>query len=399
MGAWMFNPHTNQSEFWILPYPKGKPRKILSILADGPANDFSWMPDGRNIVLSGDPKHSRKLHLWLADTKDEKIYPLTTGFGNEIAPLVSPDGRQIAFSAVDQQYDLVQVPLDKSPIKNLTSTSWNEKGPAWSPNGNQFAYASDRNGSEVIWIKSQLDGSEKPLITEKDFPDQKTEVISRVSFSPDGQRIAYHRGTPLGAEIWISTLAGGSPVRLIAENRPQFCPTWSPDGNWIAYVYNSGGKFGIAKAKIGSNQPAVTLKENVVYFAPQWSPKGEWISYQTNGGLFVVSPDGKNTRSLSKETWLANGWSRDGSLIYGVRQDEKRHLRVSSIRVDTAEETLINDLGASPLLIGGGASLVGFSLAPDGKSFATAIQQTKGDIWLLRGFQKSHGFLARFRQN
>src|SRR5262245_20416489 len=146
----------------------------------------------------------------IADTRSDQIRALTTGFINEFNPIVSPDGKKIIYSTINDQYDLIQIPLDQSPIKSITSTGWNEKGPAWSPNGKQFAYVSDRSGSEVIWIKSPLDGSEKPFVTEKDFADRQTS-LSRPSFSPDGQRLAYHRGGEKRFQIWISNLAGGSP--------------------------------------------------------------------------------------------------------------------------------------------------------------------------------------------
>jgi eukaryotic-like serine/threonine-protein kinase len=399
IAAWLDDLKTDRSEFWIIPYPKGKPRKILETLSSITSTHFSWMPDGQNIVFGSDLKNSGKSHLWIADTKTEEIHQLTSGFTNEWSPIVSPNGKQIVYSTVDEQYDLLQIPLDQSQLKSLTSTIWNEKGPSWSPQGNQFVYVSDRSGKDSLWLKNQSEDSERALVTEKDFPDP-TVTISRPTFSPDGQRIAYHRSNQDHAQIWISNLGGGTAVRLIAEDRNQFCPTWSPDGNWLTYLYQTTVSYGIAKAKIGSTMPAVMLAENLIFFAPQWSPKGDWISYQTNQGLFLVSEDGKNSRSISKETWLASAWSRDGSLVYGVRQDERRRLMISSIRVDTAKETIINsDLGSSTLVgaMNTGYYFVGFSLAPDGKSFATSILQSKDDIWMLTGFEQPTGFFSRFR--
>jgi hypothetical protein len=47
---------------------------------------------------------------------------------------------------------------------------------------------------------------------------------------------------------------------------------------------------------------------------------------------------------------------------------------------------MILDLGYLP------DRFVGFSLAPDGKSFATSISTQTADIWLLEGFSKQLGF-------
>ena len=63
------------------------------------------------------------------------------------------------------------------------------------------------------------------------------EYASDPQISPDGKRIAYHRNKKSGlTDIWISSVSGGSPVRLYSENKPQFTPSWSPDGNWITFT-------------------------------------------------------------------------------------------------------------------------------------------------------------------
>jgi hypothetical protein len=41
----------------------------------------------------------------------------------------------------------------------------------------------------------------------------------------------------------------------------------------------------------------------------------------------------------------------------------------------------------------------GFSLAPDGKSFATSLDRAKADIWIMEGFNKKTGLLERFRES
>jgi hypothetical protein len=97
---------------------------------------------------------------------------------------------------------------------------------------------------------------------------------------------------------------------------------------------------------------------------------------------------------LSEETWLAHTWSRDGSRLYGIRLDEQFHLMLFSIDLKRGSEALLSDLGLSPPTI---TPLLGFSLAPDGKSFASSTPRVKGDLWILDGFESRPSWSERLR--
>lgn len=373
-------------EFWIIPFPDGKP-KLIPFLSGKAFNGISWMPDSHRLVLSGDPSEGRLTHLWIADVEKETLMPLTQGIGEETEPAVSPDGHRIAFASSLAQYDLVSFPLDGSTPVELSSTTVNEKAPAWSPSGTQFAYVSDRTGHDTVWIRSVADRLERPLVTENDFPDQGTISFSRPMFSPDGQRIAYHRNAgDTGTDIWISNLAGGAPVRLYQQKERQFSPAWSPDGNWIAYLCLNRSRWDLVKVRVGGSEPPVLIKSDVMYYQPQWSPNGEWINTESEKGVFIISPDGKSERQISKTIWLTGGWSRDSKLLYSIRQDPNRRLAVYATNAQTGEDKLIVVAGLSPLLTED-AAFAGFSMAPDGKSFATSELKVLSDIWVLENFE------------
>src|SRR5205085_10179132 len=232
----------------------------------------SWMPDNRHVVVSTNQAGERKYHLWLMDSDRETIRPITTGIMNEMYPAVSPSGKQLLFAAGYMQYDLIEVPLDGSAIRNLTSTlPLDEKTPAWSSQGNQFAYVADKNGADVIWLKSLPNGFERPLVSQKDFSDEPTILLSRPQFSPDGERIAYHRETKSGTAIWISSVTGGGSGKLYTEKGNQYTPSWSPDGNSIAYIAQENGDMSLAVARIGAGTEPKILVKNISYFQPQWS--------------------------------------------------------------------------------------------------------------------------------
>jgi hypothetical protein len=147
------------------------------------------------------------------------------------------------------------------------------------------------------------------------------------------------------------------------------------------------------KEKVPDGEP-IDLKQEMEINMPQWSPTGKWISCITRDGLALVSPDGEKHRILTKWNPNTHGWSKDGSMIYGIKQAEAGHLKLISIDIQTGKEKEISEVGIRTPSFELPWS-AGFSLAPDGKSFATTVYHVKGDIWILEGFNKQLGLFDR----
>jgi Tol biopolymer transport system component len=379
-------------EFWKIPLDGGEPLEMLQGRdIQGSRSVFTWTQDGLRII-AGRTYGLRALDS--IDLRSHEVRAITpSGVEWDGDPALSPDGRILAFVKGENAYDVVEAPLDGSPQRDVIATSRNEVAPTQTPDGMHFAYGTDRSGSQEIWLRNRRDGSERLIVSTRDFDDGSDTFVD-CEISPDGKRIAYRRTHANLFEIWISSLSGDTPVRLYDDpaKASQRGPSWSPDGNWIAYYSDVQGKTAVMKTRVGSNVAEVlTLVERP---APvRWSPRGDWIAWDDGGKLKLVSPDGKEVRTISGKAWYTYGWSRDGTAMYGITFGEGRRLIVGRIDLQTARETRVADLGTAPAAIDFGARqgnlpYRGFSMHPDGKSFLTSVLRVKGDVWLLENFER-----------
>ncbi len=124
-----------------------------------------WSPDGTQIVcvVEFNPAREffgdRTIHILnvrdaLQGTGDNYLRPLprvSDSFNDW--PAWSPDGTQIAFSAVVGVHrDIFTMNADGTNLRQLTQTeNVDEMGPTWSPDGTQIAFQSNLDGNWDIF--------------------------------------------------------------------------------------------------------------------------------------------------------------------------------------------------------------------------------------------------------
>jgi Tol biopolymer transport system component len=392
MGAWVIAKQ--HPEFWVLPTDSSQPYSVrppVSDLPDTPVS-FTWLPDSRRVI-SAMTSPRPGVHLWLTDTRRGVSRLLTVSGTVENDPAASPDGATLALSDQQADYDLYQFSIDHPSPSIALATSRSEMDPAWSASGSVMAFTTDRSGHEEIWLRSERGDFERPLVTPNDFGPSETVLLSAPAMSPDGQRVAYNRIGPDGDRIWITSVAGGPPVRLALGDRPQDSPTWSPDGAWIAYEEGVGAISSqanapatLVKMRVGARTPAEVIASDMIPFSsPQWSPDGASIAYNGRGGLTLVSPDGKSTRVLREQTWLAFTWSADSQRLFGIRQsDDYKHLTFTAVDIRSGAEHV---LGPDVMPLPTSSKPVRGLTRVSPTTFLASIVKVRSDVWLLEGFQ------------
>jgi Tol biopolymer transport system component len=164
-----------------------------------------------------------------------------TSLGDVLDCVISPDGRYLAYLAGSAGRATLRVRqvATGSDVEVLPPTE-GLRSPAFSPDGSYIYYLAvkpDARSYNTLFQVPSLGGT----------PVERTfDVDSRVSFSPDGRRIAFWRGVPQEKESRVVLFDLGSGRERILtsvplSDFPQGSPDWSPDGKQLAALVVSLG--------------------------------------------------------------------------------------------------------------------------------------------------------------
>jgi dipeptidyl aminopeptidase/acylaminoacyl peptidase len=232
---------------------------------------------------------------------------LTHNEAEDSVPDWSPDGERIAFASTrDGNREIYLMDVDdtiqdpeNARVRRLTDHEGDDLSPVWSPDGTQIAFASDRDGDWEIYVM-RADGTDLRQLTDN------TSIESKASWSPDGAQIAFDSGEGYERDIYVMDSDGANQERLVQAEGGW--PAWSPDGTRIAYFDRVDGNPEIYVVNVdGTNRTRLT-RNSTGDWEPSWSPDGEWLLHVSGGvpGVFMMRADGSETHRLtddSSEDW------------------------------------------------------------------------------------------------
>ncbi len=210
-------------------------------------------------------------------------------------PVPSPDGRQLAFTALDRLWIMA---LPQGTPKRLTQARAGEHYPAWSPDGKWIAYVTwvDSSGGHINKVPAR-GGRPVQLSSE---PALYTET----AWSPDGRRIVAVRSSALDLQESTGFFAGGLAQQFV-------------------YVPAGGGALTVIGPAEGRSGPHFTKDPNRIY------------AYSTGEGLVSMRWDGTDVKAHVKVT---------GATIPGAQQPLNASMVTMAPSGDQAFAELVNHI-------------------------------------------------------
>ena len=302
----------------------------------------SWTADGRYFVFQS--THDSRSDIWAIREKrtlfgksNQRPTQLTTGPMNFLGPLPGRDNRGLFVIGWQRRGELARFDMKSQQFVPYMS-GMSAEGLAFSNDGQWVGYASFPEGN--LW-KSKVDGSERLQLT---FPPVRG---YQPRWSPDGKKIAFQGimpGQPW--KMYLISTEGGQPEE-VTEGIGDLA--WSPDGTSL--IFHSGmadflstSPRAIRLLDLKTRQVS-TLTGSEGLYSPRWSPDGRYIAALRVGPeiLLIFDVRVKKWRELTKIAVDFPIWSRDSKYIYfdsaenvpnlyRVRIADKRLEQVASLR-------------------------------------------------------------------
>lgn len=268
--------------------------------------------------------------------------------------------------------------VGNAAIKGYTSIS---------PDGKTVVFRTTESGKDSLWVRQVSTGS---LI--KIVPDVEAK-IGGTTFSRDGEFVFYSlfgENDPLGTLYQVPAF-GGTPRRVMSGVTSPV--TFSPDGEQVAFVRPSSSESDLIVANLdGSGERKIATRRLPAYFSfvggASWSPDGKTIvcgagSYSGNLSATIISvpaaggPEkaitSHNWVSVSRVLWLADG---SGLIVAAVPELISTGTQLWYVAYPSGDvRRVTNDLNAY------GTSSLG--LTADSKTLVTVQADKSAQLWIV----------------
>jgi Tol biopolymer transport system component len=290
---------------------------------------------GKNDVTQGS-RQLRRLELatgrvvMVTEGVSESQYQGSSG--GAVAPMVSPDGRWLAFGRRIPNGTIEFKGLEFGPrtalwLRDLESGSERVimdpievdmaeggkvsrvlPGYAWARDGRSIIISQGGKIRRLTVATGRVDEIPFTAHVHRTISEQAFAARSVRDDTLDVQFLRWHSRSPDGrhatfeaaGKLWIVDLPNGAPRRLTPSTFApvELSPAWSPDGQWIAFTSFDNEKLGHLWKIRATGGPMVQLtKVAGEYLQPAWAPDGtELIVTRGNGGFL-------RQHSMSNNTW------------------------------------------------------------------------------------------------
>ncbi|MEE9156068.1 MAG: BamA/TamA family outer membrane protein [Gemmatimonadota bacterium] len=250
-----------------------------------------------------------------------------------IAPVLSPDGKQVAFLSEKDLFaiemfladaetgEITRKILKTAVDPHFESLQYIKSSGTWHPDGREFAFGAVTKGTAIITIIDVERGKR-----DRDYKVREVGEIFNPSWSPDGRRIVFSAIRGGLSDLFMLDVETGIVEQMTNDAYAALQPAWSPDGKKIAFVTDRFSTdlsdLAIGNMRLALIDPETSQIEPIRGFSegkhinPQWSHDGS--------SLFFLSD--------------ANGISN----VYRVEVESGRMFQVTNLLVGVSGITYLS---------------------------------------------------------
>jgi Tol biopolymer transport system component/DNA-binding winged helix-turn-helix (wHTH) protein len=266
-------------------------------------------------------------------------------------------------------------------ITRLTALG-NVREAAISPDGKYVVYVTEASGQQSLWLKHI------PTLSDVQIAPSTAESYQNLAFSPEGDQIYFTKGAhSVPSPLYRIPVLGGSPQKLTENVMSRI--TFSPDGRRMAFVrtFPSGDKDALITANTdGSDEKILVIKgpnETLSPATPAWSPDGKVIACgimdikKNEMTIFGVSAADGTERHITSYRWFRVekiAWAPDGQGLIAVATPQKRFFyQLWYVPIEGSPYRITNDLN----------NYNGVSVAAEANAIVTVRLEQQSSLWVI----------------
>lgn len=341
------------------------------------ATDPVLSPDGRKVAfIRGDRGFLTADQIWIKMLPDGEPKRLTDDPRLKYGIAFSPDGSKIAFSVLEPpSWSTYTVPVAGGRAEKLLDDA---AGLQWLDAGH-LLFSTIREGQHMGVVRSTLTRSD---LKELYFPEHQRAMAHYSYPSPDRKSalVAQMDSTGAWAPCELISLDGRFAPHEIGPRGPCYAAAWSHDGTWMYFNAEVASQTHIwGQRVLGGEAEQITsgpTEEEGIAVAPGGRSLITSIGVHENS-IWLHDPRGE--RSLSSEGEVVKGSGRftgDGKALYYLlrRPLSGTGARLWRLNVDSGvgEETLP------------GVSTLSFDISSNGREvvYAAGPDEARSELWI-----------------
>ena len=240
-------------ELMMIPATGGAPRELGDCIDD--SMPVSWFPDGKSLISSGSPgangakgAGSALYRMAIDDGRWQPIAYERIGEDIDVRPVVSPDGRWIAFQRNLSLGDVWRIPVAGGKPQRLTTLRTNFNGVAWTRDSRSIVFSRYRSDGVVL---GKLTVDTGALVEYRDNGGG----MSAPSIGANGDTVAFvieeAQSQLRSLRVADGEQAFARAKILYPSSRSDIQPAVSPDGRQMVFVSDRDGENRLWWAEMG----------------------------------------------------------------------------------------------------------------------------------------------------